>query len=210
MGPNTLWVVCIIVGTALSATIMLAGLLANFAGGASTAVAGLALVFVSANSLIWQYWSSIRTDVVPGTGVGEKSPMLDDLSTRHHTTRNHHNIHKDTNNVEPNSLKIDGETTNIVNHPAQLATTRWVWMDNLRGFSIVLVVVGHSGTAFWGTGWFYCVGNYPNWYRTITLAVFILIKSWLVPSFFFISGFLAPGQIHRKGVPRFLRSMFNK
>uniref|UniRef100_A0A0G4I1S0 Acyltransferase 3 domain-containing protein n=1 Tax=Chromera velia CCMP2878 TaxID=1169474 RepID=A0A0G4I1S0_9ALVE len=84
---------------------------------------------------------------------------------------------------------------------------RQVWVDSLKTFLMCLVVVGHSGVAFLGLGWYLTIGWYPNFYRAIGTAVFVLVKSFAVPLFFFISGTFAPSSCDKKGPSAFLKTL---
>ena len=86
---------------------------------------------------------------------------------------------------------------------------RLVMFDNARVALIMLVVIGHSGTGFMGSGAFLgfrSVG--PSWYEPVGLSALALLKPLVVPLFFLISGYLSAAGRARKGARRFLRASF--
>ena len=106
----------------------------------------------------------------------------------------------------------DTEWTALRPGPAAAASAREPvrrpWLDRLRTVLVVLVVVGHAGVAYLGVGWIYTIGWYPSWYRPAAVAVFCVTKAWLVPMLYFVSGFLAPPALDRRGPHGYVRRLW--
>lgn len=91
---------------------------------------------------------------------------------------------------------------------------RLAWIDNVKVLLISMVVVGHSGMAFSGSG-AYIGFNGPggmngsalqtaNWYAPALWAGLSLLKPVVVPNFFLISGYFSAAGLAKKGVGKFL------
>jgi peptidoglycan/LPS O-acetylase OafA/YrhL len=83
---------------------------------------------------------------------------------------------------------------------------RLYYLDNLKVFLIILVVIHHVGQAYGSTGgsWYY---SYPG-DRVDALGLFFTFNaSFFMGLFFFISGYFLPGSFDRHGVCQFI---FNK
>jgi glucan biosynthesis protein C len=82
-------------------------------------------------------------------------------------------------------------------------TNRLYYLDNLKIFLIILVVIHHVGQAYGSTGgsWFY---SYPG-ERVKPLELFFLFNaSFFMGLFFFISGYFFPGSFDRHGPRKFI------
>jgi peptidoglycan/LPS O-acetylase OafA/YrhL len=80
---------------------------------------------------------------------------------------------------------------------------RLYYLDNLKVFLIILVIMHHVGQAYGSTGgiWFY---SYPG-ERAKPLGLFFLFNaSFFMGLFFFISGYFFPGSFDRHGARRFI------
>ena len=90
-------------------------------------------------------------------------------------------------------------------------TTRLHWMDNLRTFTIFLVVLYHVGGVYEAAGlwgWFWIVDD-PT---TITWVgiIGIIFDIIVMPTMFFISGYLVLPSLNRKSSMAFLKSKFRR
>ena len=80
---------------------------------------------------------------------------------------------------------------------------RLYYLDNLKVFLIILVIMHHAGLAYGSTGgsWLY---SYPG-ERVKALGPFFLFNaSFFMGLFFFISGYFFPGSFDRHGTRRFI------
>jgi len=80
---------------------------------------------------------------------------------------------------------------------------RLCYLDNLKVFLIILVILHHVGQAYGSTGgsWFY---SYPG-ERVKPLGLFFLFNaSFFMGLFFFISGYFFPGSFNRHGARKFI------
>jgi glucan biosynthesis protein C len=80
---------------------------------------------------------------------------------------------------------------------------RLYYLDNLKVFLIILVIIHHVGQAYGSTGgsWFY---SYPG-ERVKALGHFFLFNaSFFMGLFFFISGYFFPGSFDRHGPRKFI------
>jgi len=85
------------------------------------------------------------------------------------------------------------------------------WMDNLRTFIIFLVVLYHIGGVYEAAdlwGWFWIVDD-PDTIIWVGI-VGIVFDSFVMPTLFFISGYLAPVSLKRKTAWEFLKGKFNR
>ncbi len=90
--------------------------------------------------------------------------------------------------------------------PKTNLTTRLHWMDNLRTFTIFLVVLYHVGGVYEAAGlwgWFWIVDD-PT---TITWVgiIGIMFDIMVMPIMFFIAGYLVPGSLRNKTPMAFLK-----
>ena len=80
---------------------------------------------------------------------------------------------------------------------------RLYYLDNLKVFLIILVIIHHVGQAYGSTGgsWFY---SYPG-ERVKPLGLFFLFNaSFFMGLFFFISGYFLPASFDRHGARKFI------
>ena len=88
---------------------------------------------------------------------------------------------------------------------------RIYWMDNLRTFIIFLVVLYHVGGVYEAAnlwGWFWIVDD-PD---TITWVgiIGLVIDIFVMPTLFFISGYLTPGSLNNKTGWEFTKGKFKR
>ncbi|MEU6379340.1 acyltransferase [Streptomyces sp. NPDC046909] len=84
---------------------------------------------------------------------------------------------------------------------SSLASSRLVWLDNLRIALTVLVVVHHAAQAYGPADWWY-VEEQP---RTGALATLSAVDgAFFMSLFFFVSAVFVPGSYDRRGARRFL------
>lgn len=85
-------------------------------------------------------------------------------------------------------------------------SSRLYYIDNLRVWLIVLVILHHLAITFGRSGpWYYVVPHTPP-AATIGSTVFILInQAYFMGLFFGISAYFTPGSVDRKGMGRFVR-----
>jgi len=89
------------------------------------------------------------------------------------------------------------------------ATGRLLFIDNLRVFLTILVILFHLMITYAGTGsWYYTEGREDfvtgvvgAWFLTVTQAYFMGL-------FLLISAYFVPGSYDRKGAVRFLKDRF--
>ena len=99
------------------------------------------------------------------------------------------------------------QTTGLVTAPAAktASANRMAYIDNLRVFLTILVIVLHSAVTY---------GSEGGWYYkepTDDLAVIIpltiisaILQSFFMGLFFFLGGYFTPGSVDRKGSARFI------
>jgi fucose 4-O-acetylase-like acetyltransferase len=90
-------------------------------------------------------------------------------------------------------------------------SNRIYWMDNLRSIIIFLVVLYHVGgvyeaTGFWGLFWIVDDPATISWVSIVGVAFDIFI----MPTMFFISGYLTPISLERKGAGGFVASRLKR
>lgn len=80
---------------------------------------------------------------------------------------------------------------------------RLCYVDNLKVFLIVLVIVHHVGQAYGSTGgiWFY---SYPGERVKALGLLFLFNASFFMGLFFFVSGYFFPASFDRHGVRKFV------
>lgn len=81
---------------------------------------------------------------------------------------------------------------------------RLYYLDNLKSCLTLLVVVHHTLGAFGGIGLSLSVGNFRNPFQVFTETLQILNQSYFMSLFFFISAFLTPPSLDKKGPTAFL------
>jgi fucose 4-O-acetylase-like acetyltransferase len=90
-------------------------------------------------------------------------------------------------------------------------TNRLYWLDNLRTIIIFLVVVYHAGgvyesTGMWGSFWIVDDPSTISWVGIMNIAFDIFI----MPTLFFISGYLTPISLERKGAWGYVKSKLKR
>jgi len=90
-------------------------------------------------------------------------------------------------------------------------TNRLYWLDNLRTIIIFLVVVYHVGgvyesTGMWGSFWIVDDPDTISWVGIMGIAFDIFI----MPTMFFISGYLTPISLERKGAAGFVKGKLKR
>lgn len=87
--------------------------------------------------------------------------------------------------------------------------SRLAWMDNLRSFVILLVVVMHSNVTYSGFGgWYYIEGSAESLdiLSTIIFGFYgSFTQAWFMGALFFVSGYLAAKSIAKRGPSAFFR-----
>ncbi len=106
--------------------------------------------------------------------------------------------------MDPNNLKPPGES------PMQASTRkipRLFFIDHLRVFLIILVVLHHVAMVYGASSPFYYVEPpFTNPLAFLVLLVFALVnQSWFMGAFFLLAGYFTPGSFDRKGPGSFLK-----
>ena len=90
---------------------------------------------------------------------------------------------------------------------AALASTRLLFIDNLRWVMIMLVVSMHAAVTYSGHGSWYTKESarlgLPQEMTFVTYQVFL--QSFFMGLLFFVAGYFVPGAVDKKGPARFLR-----
>jgi glucan biosynthesis protein C len=94
--------------------------------------------------------------------------------------------------------------------PGKRAHQRLYFLDNVKSFLTVLVVVHHVTCAFVGDNWYYAVGNYHQSFQAFGQAFKFVNQSYFMCLFFFISGYFTPSSYARKGPQEFLKDKFKR
>ena len=95
------------------------------------------------------------------------------------------------NNDNNNDSKISGNNGEI--------KERLYYLDNLKTFLTIMVVIHHIIGLFSGQGWYYMIGNYHNSFRLFGSIILSLNQSYFMCLFFFISGYFTPISCDKKG-----------
>jgi glucans biosynthesis protein C len=92
---------------------------------------------------------------------------------------------------------------------AQTSSSRFAYLDNLRSFVVLLVVVMHSNVTYSGMGSWYYREVRSEQLSLVPKLLFALYgcftQAWFMGLLFFVSGLLAAGAFARKGTGAFLR-----
>lgn len=95
--------------------------------------------------------------------------------------------------------------------PTTISSSRLYYLDDLKTFLTMVVVVHHCLGAFNGSGNLgLSVGNYYNPLQVFTMTILILSQSYFMSLFFFISAYFIPSSIGRKGPQAFLADRFKR
>jgi len=95
--------------------------------------------------------------------------------------------------------------------PTEKKPNRIYWMDNLRSIIIFLVVLYHVGGVYesagmWASFWIVDDPSTISWVSIVGIAFDIFI----MPTMFFISGYLTPISLERKGVSGFVKGKLKR
>lgn len=103
----------------------------------------------------------------------------------------------------------DGHVYEVVDRRPK---TRILYLDNLKSFLTVLVLLHHTACTFCGpqNSWFIIIGNYKQPLRLVVAIFLTMNQSYFMALFFFIAAFFVPKSLTRKGVLIFLKDRFNR
>ena len=85
------------------------------------------------------------------------------------------------------------------------------FLDNLRTFVIFLVILVHAGLVYESSGavaFFWIVDDPAT--NDLAGIINLVCDIFVMPLLFFVSGYLAPASLRRKGAARFLRARFRR
>lgn len=84
---------------------------------------------------------------------------------------------------------------------------RTFYIDNLRIFLTVLVIVHHAAIAYGASGgWCYVTPDKLNTFGQVSLSIMLSInQAFFMSLFFFISAYFMPGSLENKGFSRYLK-----
>lgn len=86
-----------------------------------------------------------------------------------------------------------------------MAKQRFYYLDNLRVFLTLLVILHHIAIAYGGEGLHPYKDPNPDFWGSILFSTFLALnQSFFMATFFFLSGFFVPGSLARKGPGHFL------
>ena len=112
------------------------------------------------------------------------------------------------------TIQVGAHTRNLTDTPQTIAanqtqaaaSSRMFFVDNLRVFLTILVVVFHLAITYGATG-SWCYRERPTTeLAEILLSVFVILSQmYFMGLFFLISGFFVPGSVDRKGGVRYLK-----
>jgi hypothetical protein len=84
---------------------------------------------------------------------------------------------------------------------------RWVFLDNLRWFLVVCIVLQHSSNAYSNLTWWPVAENNPSmiagWFRAV-------IDGFAMPLFFYVAGYLAVSTVQKGSTVRFLKGKLRR
>jgi surface polysaccharide O-acyltransferase-like enzyme len=84
---------------------------------------------------------------------------------------------------------------------------RLTYLDRLKVFMTVLVIVHHTAVTYGGAGgWFYYEHGDNVWVNTLLSMFTAVNQSFFMGLFFFISGYVTPASYDRQGAGRFLKA----
>jgi len=87
---------------------------------------------------------------------------------------------------------------------------RYYYLDNVKSFLTVIVVIHHITCTFAGGGWYYGVAAYQTPFTAPFNMFLTLNQSYFMCLFFFISGYFSPSSLERKGRFAFLQDKFRR
>jgi len=95
--------------------------------------------------------------------------------------------------------------------PTTTSSPRLYYLDDLKTFLTIVVIVHHCLGAFNGSGNLgLSVGNFYNPLQVFTMTILILSQSYFMSLFFFVSAYFIPSSIVRKGSQAFLADRFKR
>ena len=86
--------------------------------------------------------------------------------------------------------------------------SRLFFIDNMRGFLAILVVLHHVALVYGASlqGYYYVEPPFTDPVGFVTLLVFgVVNQSWFMGAFFLLAGYFTPGSYNRKGASSFLK-----
>ncbi len=85
-------------------------------------------------------------------------------------------------------------------------TSRVFYIDNLRVFLIMLVIVHHLAIGFGAPGaWYYVIPTTPSYGTAAVLSLFVIVnQAFFMSLFFFVSAYFTPRSLEKKGTLRFI------
>ena len=91
-------------------------------------------------------------------------------------------------------------------------TSRLFFLDHLRVFLVVLVVLHHVAVTYGsGARFYYVEPAFNDPLAFLSLLVFTLVnQSWFMGALFLISGYFTPGSFDRKGSGSFLKGRLTR
>lgn len=108
------------------------------------------------------------------------------------------------------SGKVDGSQIALTqsSSPDHMLSTppRLFYIDNMRVFLIILVVVGHMAITYGapiGNWYYHEIGEVSTTFSILTILLLGIGASFLLGLFFMIAGYFTPGPIEKKGVAKF-------
>lgn len=110
------------------------------------------------------------------------------------------------NNYKTSMLPLEDSSSSSRNEES-LSTPkgRLPYLDNMKTFLTMLVVLHHGTCSFVGGGWYYMLGNYD--FGTLKVLLNSLLaanQSYFMCMFFFVSAYFTPRSLEKKGWRRFL------
>jgi len=87
-------------------------------------------------------------------------------------------------------------------------TKRLLYLDNLKTFLTIMVIIHHVTCSFVGSGWYYNLGAYDNAFRVFGNFILSANQAHFMCMFFFISGYFTPSSFAKKGKFLFLKDKF--
>ena len=159
-------------------------------GAVTAAICALMLVFVTANTL--RFVCAKPAELSPEAPPPDVSAPSDE----------------DIENAPPDPPLL--RPTAVLEQHARLRRDRLHYLDNLKVFLTVLVIVHHQTCSFTGGSWYFNVGNYPSSFQAVGKTFLAMNQSYFMCLFFFISGYFTPTSFERKGRQLFLRDKFQR
>jgi hypothetical protein len=100
-------------------------------------------------------------------------------------------------------------TMSILEKQSQSSPPRRIYyLDNIKTLLVVAITFLH--TLSWFQGAEPSIANYRNPVIMVSTPIDILIFEWVMPFFFFISGYFTPGSLKRKGPRSFIKDRLRR